>query len=116
MANNPHTTPTIEDAARVLIAHSPYAASVLGKRTPGSPIYQQLYNRVAAQVLATANSGLSPDERDVVAQHMALSDGDEMRTFMLRVRLTESERAELQRLADEARLGMSEYVRSRLFG
>ena len=39
----------------------------------------------------------------------------ETRDYTLRVRLTESEQATLQRMADDAGISLSEYVRSRLF-
>lgn len=107
---------TIEQAVRVLMAHSLEAAHALGRRTPASPIFQTVYNRVAAQVLSDPQSDLAPDERRLVASHITVATEDEPRAFMLRVRLTESERADLQHMAEAANMDMSEYVRSRLFG
>lgn len=107
----------ILDAARVLMAHSLDAARDLGPRMGGSPIFQQIYNRVATTALGDASISLTPDERALVAQFITAGDEDEtIREFMLRVRLTRDEQAELQRLADVSGMKLSAYVRSRLFG
>lgn len=110
------TPPTIQDAARVLMAHSLDAARNLGVRPTSSPIYQTIYNRMASQVLADPALNLTPQERTLVAQFITLDSQDETRSVMLRVRLTESERTDLQRMADAAGLEVSEYVRRRVFG
>lgn len=108
--------PTIEQAARLLMVHSPYAASMLSKHTPGGPIYQQVYDRVAARVLSDPESGLSLEERSFIAAFISLDTANTARSFLLRVRLTDAERDALQRMAKAADMDMSEYVRARLFG
>lgn len=108
---------TIEDAARVLMAHSLEAASAFSKLRISSPLFPALYTKLAGKILASTNSGLTGEERALIARFMMLNTpDDDTRSFMLRVRLTENERAELQHMADEADMDMSEFVRSRLFG
>ncbi len=106
---------TIQEAARILMAHSLEAARLLARPRPDSPIFQQIYNRVAADVLSDPQQALTPQERALVAQFVDMQPDPETRSFMLHVRLTEEQRAALQDMADRAGLGMSEYVRSRLF-
>lgn len=107
---------TIDAAVRALMAASSDAARQLAKRPVNSPVFQQVYNRVAAMVLAESESNLTPAQRALVAQFMTLEIDPDVRVFLLRVRLTESERATLQRMADEAGTDMSEVVRRRVFG
>ncbi len=78
-----------------------------------SPIVQIRYQRVLQMALAN-NDDWTPAERAILAEPLEASESSG-RDFMLRVRLTDTERAELQRLADEAGIGMSEYVRRKLF-
>ena len=108
-------TETIQDATRLLMARSQAAAGALGRRSPASPIYQELYNKVASDALANPGIDMTADERDLVAQFITLPDEREARSQMLRVRLTERERADLQQMADAAGIEVSEFVRRRIF-
>jgi hypothetical protein len=78
-----------------------------------SPIVQIRYQRVVQMALAN-NDDWTPAERAILAEPLEVPETSG-RDFLLRVRLTDLEHAELQRLADEANLGMSEYVRRKLF-
>ncbi len=108
---------TLENAIRVLMARSLDAARLL-KRRPAttSPNFQLIYNRVSTQILSEPNSGLTAEERELVAAFITLDEESEPRSQMLRVRLTESERADLERKATRERMDMSEYVREYAIG
>ena len=77
---------------------------------------QTRYNIVAEQALEDHQADFSPEERETLIALIDWPD-DSGRTFMLRVRLTELERADLQARADQETAGdMSKLVRRRLFG
>jgi hypothetical protein len=107
----------MEEALRTIIAKSPATAAAALKALravqTGRPTAQQQYNAAAEAALADAAAPFTTEDRAQIAAHILESDG--ARTFMLRVRLTEAERADLARQAQAAGLDMSEYVRSRLF-
>ncbi len=108
---------TFENAIRVLMARSMDAARLLRRRSATTnPNFQQIYNHVSTQVLSEPNSGLTPEERELVATFITLNEESEPRSQMLRVRLTESERADLERKATRERMDMSEYVREYAIG
>lgn len=103
----------IAQAKRLIAAHSIEGLRILGAGV-SKPCYQGRYNLAATAALADPGSGLTADERRIIASFIE-GEGEEDRSFMLRVRLTESERDRLQAMADEAGQSMSELVRSRVF-
>jgi len=108
------------DALKIIIARSPDAGAdavrALAAARAGSPTAQTRYQHVLTRALADPEAGWTPDERAALAAGIDSDTGDEMRTVTLRVRLTESERAHLERLAADAGTTMSEYVRDVIFG
>ena len=70
------------------------------------------FERLAEQ---QADAEYTPEERQVMADAIPEDVLDETRSFTLRIRLTESERMDLQRLSDETGQTMSEYTRRRIF-
>jgi hypothetical protein len=68
---------------------------------------------IAAQAaLADADAHLTPEQRELIASFIEGEEGPERRDYTLRIRLTESERAELEsRAGDE---DISSYVRKAL--
>lgn len=109
---------SLEQALKIIVSKSPDAArdamQCLQAIRVNSPMVQVRYNRVVEVAMSDRNADFTPDERAIIAEAVELPEG-ESRDFMLRVRLTPSEQADLQAAADEAGMTMSEYVRSRLF-
>ena len=99
--------------AKRLIALSQEGARLLGMGV-SRPCFQGRYNAAAQAALADPEANLTAEERRLIASFVEPEQGDAPRSFMLRVRLTESERDRIQQLADEAGMDMSEYVRTRV--
>lgn len=108
----------MEQALKLIIVKSPDAMREAMKTLQAirakSPIVQQRYNRVVDMALNDSQAEFTAEERAVLAAPLTGNE-DEGRAFMLRVRLTEAERAELQEEANAANKNMSEYVRQKLF-
>jgi len=103
---------TIQDAARLLIVHSMDAARELARRSPSSPIYQQLYNKFAGEVLGDPLIILSTEERTLIAGYIVIaSEGMGRR---LQVRLSQEQYAQVESDAEEADMDISAYVRQKL--
>jgi hypothetical protein len=81
---------------------------------PTSPIAQARYRVALSVALNDPDAHFSPDERQILADAVAPDEGS--RDYMLRVRLTEAEEARLKRMAGEAGMDVSEYVRGKIFG
>ncbi len=79
-----------------------------------SPIIQRRLNYVASRALDDSSAGFSDGEIAQITRLLSPED-TETRDYTLRVRLTTSERVELERLAAEAGMDLSEYVRSKIF-
>lgn len=78
-----------------------------------SPIIQKRLNFVASNALRDS-SVFTQDEINRITLLLNTEEG-EARDYTLPIRLTQSEREELQRLAGDAGMTMSEYIRSRVF-
>lgn len=110
----------MQEALRIIIAKSERAAPLALHTMRVARVQPSSAGRYYAQALQAAltdpNAVFTPEERQVLAEAIPNDDGmDVTRSFTLRIRLTESERAELQRLADEVGQTMSEYARRRIF-
>ncbi len=108
----------IADILRIIAAKS---ESIRGEATRAimalnadSPIIKRRLNLVASHALSDSSAGFT-DEEIVRITYLLSAENEETRDFTLRVRLTPSERAELERLAAEAGMDMSDYVRSKIF-
>ncbi len=106
------------DILRIIAAKS---ESIRGEATRAimalnadSPIIKRRLNLVASHALSDSSAGFT-DEEITQITHLLSAEDVEKRDFTLRVRLTTSELAELERLAAEARMDLSEYVRSKIF-
>jgi hypothetical protein len=80
----------------------------------GSPVVQQRYNQVAEIALNDASAEFTAEEKLAIIEHID-QVGSVGREFVLHVRLTDSERDELQLAADAAGTNMSGYARRMLF-
>jgi len=104
---------TLSDAKR-LIALSSEGLRILGAGV-SRPCYAGRYNMAARLALEDTTTQYTADERRLIASFIEGGDEEGTRGFMLRVRLTESERSELAERAEEAGTNMSEYVRRLVF-
>lgn len=108
----------MEDALKLIIAKSEdamqEAVRTLQAINANSPVVQQRYNHVVEIALADPYAMFTPEERAIIAAPLATSES-ETRDYTLRIRVSEYERGMLERLADEAGVTMSEYVRSKVF-
>jgi len=109
----------IIDALKTIIARSPRAAETavrtIAAARNNSPVLQTRYANVLIMAMADPEATFTPEERAILASAVEAPESSS-RDFILRVRLTDQERAELQQLADQDGIGMSEYVRRKLFG
>jgi hypothetical protein len=103
---------TIQDAKRTIAASSLEGMRLLGAGV-SKPCAQVRYNIAAQAALADAGANLTPDQRTLIASFIESTE-PETRGYTLRVRLTESERDELQSRADSEQMELSEYVRRAL--
>lgn len=78
-----------------------------------SPAAQTRYNHCVRLALSDPAAEWTAAERELLAEHIAVA-GPASRDFMLRVRLTQAERSELQLRATAAGLSLSEYTRRML--
>lgn len=107
------------EALKLIISHTsnPHVAdqamTCIRALNAKSPIVQMRYQQVVQMALAN-DTDWTPSERAIIAEPLEATE-ESGRSFMLRVRLTENERAELQSKADAASTSISEYVRQRLF-
>jgi hypothetical protein len=107
----------IPEALKLIAGRSAVAQHEAIKALRASGQAQQTrYNIVAEHALDDPQADFSPEEREALIALIDWPD-DGGRTFMLRVRLTELERADLQARADQETAGdMSKLVRRQLFG
>lgn len=106
------------EALKLIVAKSPNAArqalQAIAAVSNKSPVAQVRYNHCVSIALNDGQAQFTQAERALLASYLDGTDSDN-RSFMLRVRLTDTERARLQDAADAAGQSMSEYVRSLLF-
>lgn len=103
---------TMQDAVRLLMVHSREAARELARRSPSSPIYQQLYNRFAGDVLSDPAITLTADERTLIAEYVTASS--DVQGKRLQVRLSLEQYARLETDAAAEGMDVSKYVRLKL--
>jgi hypothetical protein len=108
---------TMSDALRTIIAGSPAAASdamdCLRAIAVKSPAVQQRYNHTMRVALGDPQAEFTAEQRALLAQFAAAEDN--VRLSALQVRLSPSERQEVEDAARTAGLSLSEYIRARLF-
>lgn len=104
---------TIGNAKR-LIALSPEGLRILGAGVY-KPCFQGRYNAAAEGALSDGTVAYTPEERRLIASFIEPEE-EGAREFMLRVRMSDTERGTLERLAASAGLSMSEYVRQTVLG
>jgi hypothetical protein len=108
----------IVDALKLIISRSPRAAENALRTYQAvrnnSPVVQARYSQVLIMALADPEASFSPEERQVLADGIE-SPEPANRDFILRVRLTEAERSELETACEYTGMSMSEYVRRKLF-
>jgi hypothetical protein len=108
----------MEQALKLIIAKSPNAMreaiTTLRALSSGSPVVQQRYNHTVDIALNDPQAEFTLEERALIADNLAAT-GDATRDFLLRVRLTDAERVELETVSSDAGMSMSEYVRRKLF-
>ena len=106
----------VYDALKIIAAKSPMAMreAIKSLRVPHTPMLMHRYLWVLDIALGDPGAEFTESERRALAE-VAEPPESQTRDYTLRVRLTESEQATLQRMADDAGISLSEYVRSRLF-
>jgi hypothetical protein len=108
----------IIEALKIIIAKSPNAAEeairTIAAARNNSPILQVRYSNVLIRALADPRAEFTPDERELLAAVIE-TPGTATRDFTLNLRLTSSERVELEQAAQTAGLSLSEYSRQQLF-
>lgn len=108
----------IIEALKIIIAKSPNAAEeairAIAAARNNSPILQIRYSNALTRALADPQANFTPEEREILSSVIE-STPSETREFTLRIRLTDSERADLQTAADADNLTMSEYARRKIF-
>lgn len=100
---------------RLIAARSPAAlqeaADAIRAQQIGSPLAARRAERAASLALADAAAQWSAEERAALA---GLLGAEEARTQYIRLRVSASEKAEVQRVAGETGLSVSNYIRQRL--
>jgi len=109
------------NALRIIIAKSPIAASqavqCIAAIKAKSPVLQQRYNRVVEMAFSDPQSEpFTAEERQLIAEHVTGEGGEGSAKLLdVRVRVNASEKAEIQRLAADVGLTVSDYIRSKIF-
>ena len=106
------------EALKIIITKSPSCATEAGNAIKAigmkSPASDLRCSRVAISALEDTDANFSEDERAAIAD--LISDQQpETRGYTLRIRLTDSERIELEGMADAEELSLSEYARKKIF-
>jgi hypothetical protein len=108
----------IIDALKIIIAHSPRASEqairTIAAVRNNSPVIQIRYANVLIMALADPEADFTQAERELLAAVIE-TPGTATRDFTLHLRLTSSERVELEQAAQTAGLSLSEYSRQQLF-
>jgi hypothetical protein len=106
------------ETLRMIIAKSPSQAAEAGKAIMAinkkSPWADMRCNHVAIGALEDPAADFTDEERSAIADLMS-EEETETRDYILRVRLTNSERLELEEKTTDKGLSISEYVRQKLF-
>ncbi|MHB1355920.1 MAG: plasmid mobilization protein [Anaerolineae bacterium] len=92
---------------------TPIAAKML--QSPETTMTLQYYGQAILIALIDKKADFTAKERELLASEMPAESGNETRSVVWQLRLTELERLELQRRADAEGVSMSEYARRRLF-
>lgn len=107
---------TIYDALKLIATKSPNASREAAKsiRATGRTL-QIRYNWIVDLAFSDPQADFTPEERAAIVEHLAPDvESDESRDYTLRIRLTNTERADLERRANAADLDLSKYVRREL--
>lgn len=107
----------MEEALRIIVAKSPGAGSqamqclrALGVK---SPIVQERYNRVVEIAFSDPQAEFTPADRALIAEYVGGQKSANKDTD-LRVRVTADEKAEVQEMAKEVGLTVSDFIRERI--
>lgn len=106
----------MEEALKLIVAKSapaaPSALQCLQAIRAGSPLVQVRYQQTLQIALADAGATWTTEERATLASALSADEEAGNKVRMLRVRLTDAQRADLERLAREHAGGdVSAYVR-----
>ena len=108
---------TIHDALKLIAAKSPGAMLEAAKTMRSSGrILQMRYNWIVQIALGDPQADFTAEDRALIAAHLEPDTDDDIRDYTLRIRLTPTERADLEQRAEAAGQTVSEYVRRTLFG
>lgn len=103
------------DALRLIAAKSPdqmrNAIRTLQSVQNNTPVAAQRAQKVIGWALQDPQADFTVGERGALA---ALLGGSDNRTLDIRLRVTPSEKAEIQRMADDAGMTVSELIRSKI--
>jgi hypothetical protein len=103
----------MDEALRLIIARSPNNVqnAIRAIRTAQNRPNARPVQYVLEQALIDPMADFTPAERAGIA---ALLQGDDTRSYDIRLRVTAEEKTEVQRLADAAGMTVSDFIRSRI--
>lgn len=106
---------TTIDILRLIIARSPDAAregiGAIKALQSGSPMAARRAERSAQIALEDSEAKWTADERAQLAELLGTTGSDEPRNLDIRLRVSVSEKNEVQQAASEAGLTVSDYIR-----
>ena len=112
----------MEDSINIKVLHliiskSKDATHIAAKmlQSPETTMTLKYYGQAILIALIDRKADFTAKERELLASEMPAESGNETRSVVWQLRLTELERLELQRRADGEWVSMSEYARKRLF-
>ena len=105
----------MKDALRIIVAKSPGAGSqamqCMRAIDVNSPITQARYDRVVEIAFSDPQADFEPAERALIASYVGGSNGEELRTMDIRVRVNAREKEIVQEMAREAGQTVSDFIR-----
>ena len=105
------------DALKLIIARSPQAGSTalecIRAVKASSPVLQHRYNRTVEYAFSDPNAKFAAEERELIASYVESEDGGP-KTLELRIRVNASEKAQIQRMAKDGDLTVSDFIRERI--
>ncbi len=105
------------EALRIIAAKSPHAGTqamqCIKAIQVNSPIVKERYNRVVEMAFSDPQAEFTSGDRQLIAE--SINGGESNRTATVRFRVSPAEQEDLQRMADDAGVTVSDYIRSRIW-
>lgn len=107
----------MDNALRLVIAKSPFllneAPKALRALNSRSPLAQRRAERAIEYALSDPQATFTEDERLALAQLIS-GDAGEVRNLDIRLRVSADEKSEVQHMAEEAGMTVSDFIRSKI--